>query len=267
MPKGRKTSKNFDKRVKAIVDKQLTQEIEEKTAVTGQNMTNVSTPGIDTGNVLLSSNFVKLFPQITQGVRQYNSRVGNEIRLKSLDLNMLINFDLLQERVASNSEADSSIGVRVMILRQKDQNSASGALEDFQGNKLLENGLITTAGPASFTGENFNLVQAINREQFSVKYDKVIQMYAPFTNRDGASPGVPPDSGTPVLPPRTKVIKHRMKFGKHGLKLTYSDAAAEFPTNFPYFMVLGYASNASLLNPSDRLIQFSYSSNAKYTDA
>lgn len=228
----------------------------------------MSTPGIDTGNVNLLANFIKLFPQITQGVRQYNSRLGNEIRLKSLDLNMLINYDLLMERVNSSKEADCSIGVRVMILKQKDQNSADGAIDNFQGDKLLENGAITTAGPASFTGLNFNLVQAINREQFTVKYDKVIHMTAPFTNKaDPDGSNVPPDAAQPVLFLKTKVIKHRMKFGKHGLKLTFVNADSEFLTNFPYFMVIGYASNVFLLEPSDRLIQYFYSSNAKYTDA
>ncbi|WP_445772256.1 hypothetical protein, partial [Rheinheimera sp.] len=163
-------SKRFEKSVKAIVREELKEELEEKVAVMGFNDVDIATPSIPNGNVAASSNVVKLFPAITQGTGQYNERVGNEIRLKHLDLKMLINYGLADLSTSLNENA--ALGIRVMILRQKDQNSALGAVEDFQGNKLLENGLTpATAGPAQFTGQTFNLVQKINREQFSVRYD------------------------------------------------------------------------------------------------
>lgn len=175
---------------------------------------------------------------------------------------MLMNFNLAE--LSTNVNENAALGVRVMILKQKDQNSASGAVEDFQGNKLLENGLVpASAGPAAFAGTTFNLLQKINREQFSVRYDKTFYMDATYRQQSG---GATPVSQS-FFPPRTRVMSKRLTFGKNGLKLTYGDGASTDPTNFPYLLVLGYASAVSNSVPSNNLIRYSYTANAAYTDA
>lgn len=255
-------SKRFEKSVKAIVREELKEELEEKVAVMGFNDVDIATPSIPNGNVAASSNVVKLFPAITQGTGQYNERVGNEIRLKHLDLKMLINYGLADLSTSLNENA--ALGIRVMILRQKDQNSALGAVEDFQGNKLLENGLTpATAGPAQFTGQTFNLVQKINREQFSVRYDKVHYIEAAYRQSSGGATTV----SQSFFPPRTKIVSKRLTFGERGLKLTYGDGASQEPTNFPYLLVIGYASTVSSAVPSNAILRYSYTANAAYTDA
>lgn len=262
MPRAKMGTKRFDKAVKKIVHEELKEELEEKTAVIGFNDVNIATPSIPNGNVSSSSNIVKLFPAITQGTGQYNERVGNEIRLKHLDLKMLINYTLPDLSTSVNENA--ALGIRVMILRQKDQNSAAGAVEDFQGNKLLENGLTpATAGPAQFTGETFNLVQKINREQYSVRYDKVHYIQATYRQSSGGATSVTQT----FFPPFTKVVSKRLTFGERGLKLTYGDGNSQEPTNFPYLLVIGYASTVSSAVPSNNLLRYSYTANAKYTDA
>lgn len=254
--------KRFDKAVKKIVRDELKEELEEKVAVIGFNDVNIATPSIPNGNVSGSSNIVKLFPSITQGTGQYNERVGNEIRLKYLDIKMLINYGLAE--LSTNQNEDAALGIRVMILRQKDQNSASGAVEDFQGNKLLENGLTpATAGPAQFTGETFNLVQKINREQYAVRYDKVHYIEANYRQSSGGATSVTQS----FFPPRTKIVSKRLTFGERGLKLTYGDGASQEPTNFPYLLVIGYASTVSSAVPGNNLLRYSYTANATYTDA
>ncbi len=151
-----------------------------------------------------------------------------------------------------------------MILKQKDQQSAAGVVSDFQGNKLLENGLTSlTAGPAQFTGATFNLLQKVNREQFTVKYDKVFYLAAPYRQSSSGATTV----SQSFLPPRCKIMSHRMTFGKSGLKLTYGNGASSDPTNFPYFIAVGYASTVSNSVPSNNLIRYSYTANCKYTDA
>lgn len=250
----KKSSKRFEKNVKAIVREELQDELEDKVAVVGLTDTNVTTPDIPTGNVGASTNFVKIMPLIQQGLAQYNNRVGNEINLKSIDIKMLLNTNFSQASTSVLSE--SGLGVRVMILRQKDQNSQLGLIDDFQGNKLLENGAILSPGPASFTGNTFNLVQKINREQFSVRYDKVFYIDTPYRL-----------SNSTTLPPKTKVMQHTLKFGKKGLKLTFGDGLSQNPTNFPYVMVIGYASTTSANKPPDGIVRYSYTANANYTDA
>uniref|UniRef100_UPI004048CAE5 hypothetical protein n=1 Tax=Mariniflexile sp. TaxID=1979402 RepID=UPI004048CAE5 len=209
-----------------------------------------------------STNVTRIFPLISQGTGQYNERIGNEIRLKYLDIKMLINYALSE--LSTNQNEDTALGVRVMILRQKDQNSAAGIVEDFQGNKLLENGLTAaTAGPAQFTGQTFNLCQKINREQFSVRYDKVHYLEVSYRQSSSGAATV----SQSFFPPRTKIISKRLTFGKRGLKLTYGDGVSTDPTNFPYILVLGYASTVSNSVPSNGILRYSYSANATYTDA
>jgi hypothetical protein len=246
--------------VKEIVRKELKEELEEKTAVIGVSDATVTTAAIPNGDVTSSGNVVKLFPSITQGTGQYNDRIGNEIRLKHLDIKMLLNYALPDLSTATNE--DTALGVRVMILRQKDDNAAAQAIENFQGNKLLENG-VGTAGPKQFTGQTFNLVQKINREQFSVRYDKVHNIKVNYRQSSGGATAV----SQSFFPPTTKVISKRLTFGKRGLKLTYGDGASEEPSNFPYLLVIGYASTVSSSVPSAGILRYSYSANAKYTDA
>ncbi|AXH76450.1 MAG: coat protein [Properatisvirus sabatis] len=257
--KGSRNTKRFEKNVKAIVRDELREELENKVGVIGANDVDLDTSAIPNGDVAASSNFVRILPLISQGDGQYNERIGNEIRLKHLDIKMLINYGLAN--LSTNNNEDTSLGVRVMILRQKDENASTGAVENFQGNKLLENGLVSGA-PAAFSGDTFNLLQKINREQFSVRYDKVHYIDAAYRYSGG---------GTTVtqsfFPPKSKVISKRLTFGKQGLKLTYGDGASSNPTNFPYFMVLGVASTVSTTVPSNNLLRYSYSANASYTDA
>ncbi|WP_445772346.1 hypothetical protein, partial [Rheinheimera sp.] len=134
-------SKALTKKVKDIVRKELKEELEEKTAVIGLPAVSFNA-NIPNGNVTASPNFVRLFPNITQAnsAKQYNGRMGNEIRLKNLNLKMLVQF----VNPGTPTPNESQLGIRVMILKQRDQNSHIGAISDFQGDKLIENGYIVT---------------------------------------------------------------------------------------------------------------------------
>lgn len=249
--------RNFQKKVKEIVREELQEELEEKVAVIGATDVSIQTPAIPDGNVFGSSNFIQIFPSIAQGLGQYNERIGNEIRLKDIDIKMLLHY----KNVGVSNFENASIGVRVMILRQKDQGSVAGLLEDFQGNKLLENGAVISPGPGQFFGNTFNLLQKINREQFAVRYDKVIYLDNPFKRNDAGGELVY------ATPPRPKAMSHKLTFGKNGLKLTFGNGASTNPTNFPYIMVVGYTSTVAAFLPDNGLIAYSYSANASYTDA
>lgn len=245
------------KTVKQIIRDEIQEELENKVAVVGQ-IAQPFTAAIPSGDVTASTNFIKLFPLIEQGDGQYNSRIGNEIRLKSLDIKMLLQY---RDGAGGTSYKDQSLGIRVMILKQKDDNTQEGALENFQGDKLLENGQVVTAGPGSFTGSTINLVQKINREQFAVRYDKVHYISRSREYNNG---------GTELMfnrPSKPTIISHKLTFGKNGLKLTFGNGLSNSPTNFPYFMVVGMASTYENASPSPNIVNYTYSSNADYTDA
>lgn len=255
MPFKKGSKRSFEKKVKELVREEIAVESENKVAVIGFNDTEVNTPSIPAGDVAASTNFIKLMPLIKQGTAQYNQRVGNEIRLKSLSIKMLLNLALSD--LTTQETKNTAIGVRVMILRQKDENSQLGVISNFQGSKLMEQGSILAPGPGSFDGDTWNLVQKINREQFAVRYDKTFQLDAPHRF----------DNTGVQFPCKTKIMSHTMRFGKQGLKLTFGDGASENPTNFPYIMVIGYASTATSAAPDGDLVRYSYTSNASYTDA
>jgi len=254
-----KRSVSFAKKVKAVVREELQEELESKVAVIGLDNESVDTSAIPSGDVSSKSNFIQLLPTISQGTGQYNERVGNEIRLRSIDIKMLLQYKRMVEDDPIALQ-DSNIGVRVMILKQKEHNDFVDFLDNAATNDLLENGAIVEPGPAAFSGNTFNLFQKINREQFSVRYDKTFYM-----DRHQAT-----GSGATIFyqkTPRPTFLSHKLTFGKNGLKLTYGKAEETTPTNFPYLMVIGIASTSGAGVPSNNLINYSYTANASYTDA
>lgn len=255
--------KNFTKKVQKIVNEELQEELEEKHALIGKDTILLPSPSIPSGNVTANANFQVLLPTIAQGLGQYNNRIGNEIRLKHVDIMMLIQWARAVEEAPDVYDwRDTSLGVRVMILKQKDNNDSTGARSNFHGDKLLENGNLVTPGPSDFNGRTLNIFQKINREQFSVRYDKTFYMDRLKTFNHGNTSNV-----AFARPPRPTIMKHRITFGKNGLKLTYGNVASLEPTNFPYFMVIGYVSTVDASAPSNNLLSYTYSSNATYTDA
>ena len=259
-------SKNFQKQVRQIVQKELKQELEEKTAVIGMKAVSVNS-NIPNGNVSASPNFVRLLPFISQSAaaKQYNGREGNEIRLKNLNLKLLLNW----VNPATQDSNEIGMGIRVMILKQRDENSATGAISNFQGQKLLENGEITVPGPSSFTGTTLNLFQKINRKQFAVRYDKVHYITRDREIRRTGANGVPLQySDTAGVTTNKPIyINKTLTFGKRGLKLTFGDSASDDATNFSYFAVIGYANTFNDATPDNNLIEYTYTANAQYTDA
>ncbi len=262
--RSRVPSKNFQKQVRSIVLDELKEELEEKTAVIGLGATAI-TSTIPNGNVGGSPNFVRLLPNITQAnsAKQYNGRVGNEIRLKSLNVKVLLQFP----NPATTITNEASLGVRVMILRQKGSDDAIATIGNFQGDKLLENGEVTVAGPAPFAGDTINLFQKINRDQFSVRYDKTFYMDRPRSETRGTESMDKINERNYIATPKPTFINKTLTFGKRGLKLTFGDSTAENPTNFPYFMVLGYSSTTQVIPISNGEMEYTYTANAKYTDA
>ncbi len=259
MPRNGKTSKTFAKKVKEIVHDELQEELEEKHGLIGESNTRITTASIPFGNVGGFTNFIRIFPGITQGDGQYNERVGNEIRLKKIDITMLLQYASGEDFPVPVDYQDASLGVRVMLLRQRDFSAVAGAEQNLQGNKLLESG--PAGGPGSYQALTFNNLQKINREQFAVRYDKVhyIDRNVGYNETGGQLAF--------SRPPRPQVMKHTLTFGKQGLKLTFGDAVSTDPTNFPYFLLVGYASTIDNIAPNDGIVQYSYSCNSQYTDA
>ena len=169
--------KNFDKTVKDIVRKELAEELEEKQAIVEYSAVPLLS-AIPFGSVINGGgNFFKLLPEIAQSTAggagsAYNERVGNEIRLKSVDINGFLTYDSNRAIALENSK----LAVRVMILRAREINDQELLFNNMPTDTLLRLGDFASsgsAGPTNFTGVPLDSMRDINRDAFAVRYDKV----------------------------------------------------------------------------------------------
>ncbi len=261
----RKSKKqNLEKKIKNVVLAELDNELEEKVCQ------------VDYGNVLMKrsipsgavnnglGNFFKLMPEIDQSTTgsagaKYNERIGNQITLKELDIHGYLTYNGAFNTLTTPN--DSKIAVRIMILRAKEVSSQELLFDNMPTDTLIRQGSFGgTGGPTSYDGFVLDSFRDINRDTFSVKYDKVHILNAPV-----AVAGTT-DVDLAFIPSGLKIFRHKLKFGKRGLKLNYSAQADNQPNNFPYFMVVGYSSMSGSGQPSDDLIRMSISVAGKYTD-
>ncbi len=258
--------KNFDKSVKEIVRNELAQELEEKNALTEYNNVLLKTT-IPSGAVLNGQgNFFKLIPQIFQSTTggagsAYNERIGNEICLKELDIHGFLNSR--QDLVSITSLENIKIAVRIMILKAKEVNDQELLFDNMPTDTLLRFGEQTTGfgGPISYQGLPLDSFRDINRDTFSVRYDKVHYLNGPTFYPGSTNPDVTQN------PSSLKIFRHKMTFGKRGLKLKYSASTDTQPNNFPYFMVVGYSSMSANAVPSSNLAALTLSISSRFTDA
>ncbi len=260
-------SKRFEKSVKEIVRKEINDEVEEKNAITQYNNV-IMNAAIPSGVVLNGQgNFFKLIPEIFQSTTggagsAYNERIGNEICLKEIDIHGFLNSRQDIVNLVSNPE-NVKLAVRVMILRAKEINDQEVLFDNMPTDTLIRFGEQSTGfgGPTSYQGLPLDSFRDINRDTFAVKYDKVHYMNGPTLFPGTTSPDVS------QIPSALKLFRHKLKFGKKGLKLKYSASTDTQPNNFPYFMVIGYSSMSSNATPSNNLVATTLNISSRYTDA
>ena len=265
-PGSSKSKRNFDKKVKDIVLKELSNEIEEKKAIISYDNNSLNA-NIPSGDVTSSFNYMRLLGPTTQisyaqaagDQGMYNMRVGDEITLKHVDIKGFVAFNDL----TINQQINARVGVRVMILRQRDENSDLGFVTNSHANMLLEQGSTATPSPSAFTGRPLNCIQSINKELYAVRYDKTFYLnqsvqLSGTTNVNRSTAGVDHT---------LRFFQHKLTFGKRGLKLKYSDGNSDTPNNFPYVMVIGYTNLVDASAATNGNIDVTMNSVATYTDA
>ncbi len=264
MSKKSASSQRFKKSVKAIVRDELAVELEDKKALISYD-NNTLNPNIPSGDVSESNNYMRLlgpidqisFAQTAQDQGGYNMRVGDEIMLKRLDIEGFVSMNDLTIAQQQNCR----IGVRVMILKQRDENTDAGFVSNSHADKLLMNGELSVPGPGSFTGRPLNCIQEINRDLYAVRFDKTFYLATAFDGDGSATINQGP------VKPTLKFFKHRLTFGKRGLKLKYTDGNADTPNNFPYVMVVGYTNLVDNSAATNGQVNITMNSVATYTDS
>ena len=211
------------------------------------------------------SNYYYLLPGINQSVsgeagRKYNTRIGNEIILKSIHLQGILNYS--QPFNSQTLPQNSKIMVRFMVLSQKRSGNFTTAFTNIS-NRMLTNGVNTNENTGTFAGVALDSIRGINRDVFTVHYEKKMYLDAPVI-----SPGTT-DVDLSLVPSLIKFVDKKIYFGgKNGLKLSFANASATVPENFNPFICIGYSSvSTSNLAASDGLLNFAYNATAHYTDA
>ena len=143
-----KNSKRFEKNVKEIVRKEIQEELEEKHAIAEYQ--NVAIDRTIPSGVVLNSdsaaatgNFYKILPEIEQSAtgeagRAYNTRIGNEISLKEIDLHGYLTHS--DDATNDISYPNAKLAVRVMILRAKEINDGEVLFNNMPTDTLLRFG-------------------------------------------------------------------------------------------------------------------------------
>jgi len=269
----RKPSKSIKK---SEIRKVLSSMLEKKHAIT--DYPNVIIRGNIPSGVVLNAipgsnnnSFFRILPEIDQSVtgeagKAYNTRVGNEVTLRSLDIKGMLSYngDTVQDIDLKNAK----LAVRVMILRAKEISDTDILFDNMPTDELIISGQQvgggTTAGPTAFNGFGVDAFRPINRDVFSVKYDQVHYLDAPVSIPGNNLQG---DSAFSVVPSAAKLFSHRMTFGEGGLKLKYSSSSDNMANNFPYFMVIGYQSMSATASADVNLVRTSFSCHSTYTDS
>lgn len=174
----------------------------------------------------------QIIPNIANGTED-NQRVGQQIRAKSLNVKGFIKLNVND---VTDSTKLPSVIVRMMIVTMKTAGNFNEA--QAQGPKLgtlLKKGGTTVA----FSGILSDLSSEINRDVYSVHYDKKFYLNQSYVNATGVSP------------PSTIVaqdIKNTIKFFNINVKcknrvLKYDEDVSSdlLPTNFAPFLLLGYS--------------------------
>ena len=266
--KTKRVSKNLDKKIKDVVRKQLSDEIEEKNAITDYAGIPILTT-IPSGVVLNGQgNFFKLMPEIFQSTTgaagsAYNERIGNEICLKELDIHGYLNYVPSNVPTISINPENAKLAVRVMILRAKEVNDQELLFDNMPTDALIRFGTQSTGagGPVPYQGLPLDSFRDINRDTFAVRYDKVHYLNGPTILPGTSSPNLG------LVPSGLKIMRHKLTFGKNGLKLRYTASTDTQANNFPYFMVIGYSSMSANAVPANGLVQATFNISSKYTDA
>lgn len=252
--------------VKEIVRKAIANETEMKYAIAGFDNVAIKSAipsGIVTSGV---GNFFRLMPDVYQSTtggagNAYNERIGNEICLKEMDIQGFLNY--APAAVTGVDYKNAKLAVRVMILRAKAATDPALIFDNMPTDSLIRFGNNTTgvAGPTSFDGFPLDSFRDLNTDVFTVNYDKVHYLDAPTTLAGTTSVTIS------AQPTSLKIFRHKIKFGKNGLKLYYSQASDRQPNNNPYFMVIGYSSLTQGVVPDDDIVRATFNITSSYTDS
>lgn len=215
---------NFNRKVKAVIAS--LKEDKQAFTTTGNSLLKFNS-GIDSVGDL-----VQILPGISQGVAE-NQRIGNQICAKNLNVRGYLKLDVND---VSDSTKLPNVVARMMVVSMK----TAGCFTDAQSQSpkvasLLKKGGTTT----TFAGNLQDIYAPINRDVFTVHYDKKFYLRQDFINAVGASP--PSTTISQDVSKTVKFFNLNVKCKNKILKYDEDVGSDILPSNFAPFILLGYS--------------------------
>lgn len=148
-----KAKGNFKKKVLKVLHEQA----EDKIGFASQTATNYN------GTIDSTTEFYDILPSIAQG-SDTNARIGDQLRGKSLVVKGHICLSL-----STDTDSNSRIGVRLMMI----SNKMGPSYYSNENNTALDRLLSNHGSAQKFNGDVLSLYLPINREIWTVHYDKI----------------------------------------------------------------------------------------------
>jgi len=239
---------SFDKKVLAVIHKQ----VEDKEAyISGNESTLISfNSGINSAGDML-----QIVPNMVRGV-DVNERIGDRITLKQHTIKGYFRIVPNLAQVGQNKFAN--VAVRMMVLSFKslsnyDQIATDTTLTTKLGG-LLKKGGVTTG----FTGLISDIQSPINREIFTVHYDKVYHIKQDYIQT--AIGAVTADT--------LRMYNIKLKVKNKVLKFADDTSSGLIPTNYAPILCFGYCwMDGSAPDTTSTNLQVFHQSMIKYEDA
>lgn len=169
------SSKSMTKLVSKVVDKKLAKKVETKRLYVEPVSANFNTQSSNNFSVLPNinqTNFYQITPPVQLGTDS-QSRIGNQITPKGLYVTGHVTGDWLN--IVANNSSFQTIYVRILCCSDKVNPTDSLAYNAFSSSyaNLLQKGATSTNFLFS---DQTSLYRPVNRDRFTVYYDKVIKL-------------------------------------------------------------------------------------------
>lgn len=230
----------FKKKVLQVIHEQ----VEDKVAYGSQTATNYN------GTISSTSEYYDLLPGIPQGT-DTNCRIGDQLRGKFLVVRGHITLSL-----STDTDANSRIAVRLMCISNKVGPSYYSNENTYANDRLL----MANGSNQAFNGDVLSLYLPVNRELWTVHYDKIHYLSISQLYHTGAT-DVEVTRETRYT---TKFFTIRIPCKK---LMHYGDGSA-YPSNFRPRFALGYAHvDGSAADTVETQVAATWISEFKYEDA
>jgi len=242
-----KKTQNFEKKVLQVIHKQ--QEDKEAYLLTNESSLISFNSGINSAGDCL-----QLIPPMTNGTGNYQ-RIGDKVQLKS---HVIKGYYRIVPNLAAGSYKFGNVMVRMLVVSLKSASNYDMITSDPTLTSKLA-GLLQKGGTTvGFTGQISDVMAPINRDLFTVHYDKVHNIKQDYVVT--ATGGITQDT--------LRMFNINLKVKSKVLKYSDDMSSGLLPTNYSPILLVGYSfADGSLPDTTSTNLQLYYESRIVFEDS